>query len=494
LLFLGASWILALMAEQDVSGNELQKAERGGMSEMHYWSIGELSRKLRRIEISPVEVVRTLLDRIEVLDSRLHSYITVMRDQALARARIAEDELLRGQWRGPLHGVPLAVKDLFFTKDAPTSAGMSIYRDFVPDFDATTVGRLYGAGAIILGKLTLTEGAYTNHHPIFPVPLNPWNADYWAGTSSNGSGVATAAGLAYGALSTDTGGSIRFPSACNSITGIKPTWGRVSRYGVFTLAHSLDHVGPFARSAEDAAAMLAVIAGPDANDPTAIHAPVADYLAATRRGVRGLRIGIDESFISTRTHPEVVAAVEAARKVLQGLGARFLPVSFPSPYEALRGWFDICGAETAEVHAATYPSRAGDYHSGMAGLIEHGRTVSPVKVADAWVKRLEFSGRLAAAFTDVDLMLIPTMTTPTPTLPELEAFGTDDDVLLQMIRYTAPFDLAGNPTIVLPAGFATTGVPISMQLVGKHAAEDVLCAAGHAFQQATDWHLRHPIP
>lgn len=463
------------------------------MSAMHYWSISDLSRKYRHGEISPVEVVRTLLDRIDALDGKLHSYVTVMREQALARARIAEDELRRGQWRGPLHGVPLAAKDLFFTKDAVTTAGMSIYKDFVPEYDATVVKRLYGAGAILLGKLTLTEGAYTNNHPMYPVPLNPWNADYWAGTSSSGSGVATAAGLAFGALSTDTGGSIRFPSACNNVTGIKPTWGRVSRHGVFTLSHSLDHVGPFARSAEDAAAILQAIAGADENDPTALRADVPDYAAASRRGLSGLRIGYDESFVSTRTHPEVVAAVEAARNVLHSLGARIRPVKFPSPYDALRGWFHICGAETARVHEKTYPSRAADYHAGMAGLIEHGRTVPGEVVADAWVKRLAFSGQLAAAFEDVDLMLIPTMTTPTPTLPELEAFGADDDVLLQMIRYTAPFDLAGNPTIVLPAGFSSAGVPISLQLVAKHVREDLLVAGGHAFQQATDWHLRRPI-
>lgn len=463
------------------------------MSEMHYWSIQKLSEEIRRGAISPVEVVRTMIDRIENLDGKLHSYVTVMGDQALARARIAEDELSRGLWRGPLHGVPLGVKDLFNTKDAPTTAGMSIYRNHVPDHDATVIERLYGAGAIILGKLTLTEGAYTNNHPIYPVPLNPWNADYWAGTSSSGSGVATAAGLAFGALSTDTGGSIRFPSACNNVTGIKPTWGRVSRHGVFTLSHSLDHVGPFARNAEDAATILSVIAGADDKDPTALRAPVPDYVEATTRGVRGLRIGFDESFVSTRTHPEVVAAVDAARAVLASLGARIRPVSFPSPYEALRGWFHICGAETARVHADTYPSRASDYQAGMAGLIEHGRTVSGEAVAKAWVDRLEFAGRLAAAFEDVDLMLMPTMTTPTPTIAELDAFGADDDVLLQMIRYTAPFDLAGNPTIVLPAGFSSANVPISLQLVGKHVSEDMLCAAGHAFQQATDWHLRRPI-
>jgi amidase len=168
-------------------------------------------------------------------------------------------------------------------------------------------------------------------------------------------------------------------------------------------------------------------------------------------------------------------------------------MAFPDPYEALRGWFHICGAETARVHAATYPSRASEYQAGLAGLIEHGRTVDGETVANAWVERLAFSGRLEAAFEDLDLILIPTMTTPTPTLPELEAFGADDEVLLQMIRYTAPFDLSGNPTIVLPCGFAGSDVPISLQLVGKALAEDLLCSAGHAFQQATSWHLRRPF-
>lgn len=460
---------------------------------LQYSSIRVLSDRLRRREISPVELTEMMLQRIDALDGRLRAYITVMAEQAHARARAAETEIARGLWRGPLHGVPLAVKDLCYTRDARTTAGMRVHRDFVPSYDATVVERLYQGGAILLGKLTLTEGAYTNNHPDYPVPLNPWNPDYWAGTSSSGSGVATAAGLCFGALSTDTGGSIRFPSACNNVTGIKPTWGRVSRHGVFTLSHSLDHVGPFARSAEDAACLLAAIAGPDDHDPTALRAPVPDYVAALSRGVRGLRIGFDEAFVSEGTDPQVVAAVEAARRVLQSLGARVLPVRFPSPYDALRGWFDICGAETAQVHAATYPSRAQEYQAGLAQLIEHGRTVSGAAVARAWVNRLEFAGRLSAAFEDVDVMLMPTMISTVPTLPQLEAFGADDDVLLQMIRYTAPFDLAGNPAIVLPCGVSTDGLPISMQLVGKALSEDVLCAGGHAFQQATQWHLRRPF-
>lgn len=463
------------------------------MPDMHYWSIAELASKLRDGVVSPVTVTRAMLERIAALDGSYHAYIHVMREQALARAEQAEQELASGFWRGPLHGVPLAVKDLLYTSDAPTSAGMSIHKDFVPEYDATAVARLYGAGAILLGKLSLTEAAYTNNHPVFPTPVNPWHADYWAGTSSHGSGVATATGMTFGALSTDTGGSIRFPAACNNLTAIKPTWGRVSRHGCFTLSHSLDHIGPFARDAVDAAIILRAIAGADDQDPVALRAPVPDYVAATGRGIGGLRIGWDEEFVSTGTDPQVVAALEAARDVLASCGARIRPIRFPSPYDALRGWFDICGAETAGVHAATYPSRADEYDAGMVGLLRHGHTVSGQAVAAAWVNRLRFSGQLAAAFEDVDLMLIPTMTTPPPTLKELEAFGADDDVLLQMIRYTAPFDLSGNPTIVLPAGFSDAGLPMSLQLVGKHLSEDTLCTAGGAFQQATDWHVRRPL-
>ncbi|MBW9080750.1 amidase [Rhizobium pusense] len=463
------------------------------MTEIHYWSIRELSENMRSGRISPVEIVRTILDRIERIDCQLNAYIGLMGEQALARARIAEAEQRSGLWRGPLHGVPLAAKDLFFTKDAVTSAGMSIHSEFVPAFNATVIERLYDQGAIILGKLNLTEGAYTNYNKHYPTPVNPWNPEYWAGTSSSGSGVATAAGLTFGALSTDTGGSIRFPSACNNVTGIKPTWGRISRHGMFTLSHSLDHVGPFARSAEDAAVLLSAIAGRDERDPTSSVSPVPDYLEATKRGVRGLRIGLDEAFVRNGTHCEVADAVDAARRILESRGARIVPVQFPSPYQALRGWFHICASECARVHEVTYPSRASEYQAGLAGLIEHGRTVPGEVVASAWVDRLEFRGALDQAFEGVDLMLMPTMTAPPPTLPELEAFGADDDVLLQMIRYTAPFDLAGNPTIALPSGFSSNGLPLSLQLVGKQFGEDVLCAVGHAFQQATDWHLRRPF-
>ena len=247
-------------------------------SELPYESLTTVSDRLRRKRLSSSELTDTALRRIAQLDEQYHSYATVLPERALERAKAADAEIARGLWRGPLHGVPIAVKDLCYTTFAPTRAGTTIFKTFTPSFNATVVERLEDGGAVILGKLQMTEGAYTSHHPEVTPPLNPWNTNYWVGSSSTGSGVATSLGLCYGSLGSDTGGSIRFPSATCGLSGIKPTWGRVSRYGVFPLADTLDHVGPMARSVADAAAMLGVIAGADRNDPTTYKAPVPDYL------------------------------------------------------------------------------------------------------------------------------------------------------------------------------------------------------------------------
>jgi amidase len=239
-----------------------------------------VSAKLKSRELQPTMITETILARIARHDEVIKSYTTLLVDRAMAKAREAEDELDRGIWRGPLHGVPIAVKDLCYTEYATTAAGMFIYKDFVPPYTCTVVERLERAGAIILGKLTMTEGAFATHHPNMPTPINPWNADVWTGVSSSGSGAATAAGLCFGLLGSDTGGSIRLPSASCGLTGLKPTWGRVSRNGIFPLSESLDHIGPMARTAADCAALLTAIAGVDPRDPTALLAPVPDYMAA----------------------------------------------------------------------------------------------------------------------------------------------------------------------------------------------------------------------
>ena len=258
---------------------------------VHYLSLTDVSERLRRGELRPTALSEMTLARIAQHDGALKSYTTLLADRAMAKARQAEAELNRGLWRGLLHGVPIAVKDLCYTDYAPTAAGMLIHKDFVPPYTSTVVDRLERAGAIVLGKLSMTEGAFAIHHPDMPTPVNPWIADVWTGASSSGSGAATAAGLCYGSLGSDTGGSIRFPSAACGLTGLKPTWGRVSRYGVFPLSESLDHIGPMTRTAADCAAMLAAIAGADPSDPTALRAPVPDYVAGLKGSIRGLRVG-----------------------------------------------------------------------------------------------------------------------------------------------------------------------------------------------------------
>jgi amidase len=455
-------------------------------------SLVSVAERIRRGEVTSARVTQAMLDRIAALDPIYRSYTTVLGERALARAALADAEIAKGLWRGPLHGVPIAVKDLCNTVFAPTGGGTALFRDWTPDHNATVVDRLEQAGAVILGKLAMTEGAYTSHHPQNPGPLNPWSRDHWVGSSSTGSGAATAAGLCYGALGSDTGGSIRFPSATCGLTGIKPTWGRVSRHGVFALAASLDHVGPMARSAADCAAMLGVIAGSDVNDPTALPGPVPNYLAGIGDSIRGLTIGIDRRFISDEIDPQVVAAVSQAEEILASLGARIVEIAMPPTADLVRGWISFCSVETALAHRDTYPSQRDAYGPDLAGLIEQGRAVSGLELGRIYHERLAFSGALKALFETVDLLLVPTMPVPIPSLTRMGEYGKDPSVLERILRFTAPFNFSGSPTITLPSGIDEAGLPLSLQLVGRHEAEPLLCRAGNAFQSVTDWHTRHP--
>jgi amidase len=459
---------------------------------LHYKSIAEISELIRRGELRSSEITDAILNRIAKLDSEFHGYALVLAERAIAQAKSLDGEIAKGIWRGPLHGIPIGLKDLCYTNFAPTAGGTKVHAKFMPPFNATVVDRLERAGAVTLGKLKMTEGAYTSHHPDDQAPINPWHPDYWVGSSSSGSGVATSAGLCYGALGSDTGGSIRFPSATCGLTGIKPTWGRVSRYGVFPLADSLDHVGPMCRSAADAAAMLGVIAGVDVNDPTSLQAPVPNYLAGIGHGIKGLKIGVDRKYSQDGIDPQVVAALHAAERVLAGLGADIREVRFP-PYEKLVSmWIPMCSVETAEAHLATYPSRKSEYGPDLAQLIEQGTSMRGIDIAAIHHERLKFSGSLAALFENIDLLLIPTMPVPIPTLTKMGEYGADPNVLLSILRFTAVFDFSGSPTITLPMGMASDRMPLSMQLVGRHLSEDVLARAGYAFQSNTDWHRRRP--
>jgi amidase len=454
-------------------------------------TLTEVAGLIHKKEVSPVELTQAMLERIAALDGKLYSYLTVTADLALRQARAAEQEIAKGTYRGPLHGVPIAVKDLCYTTGIRTTCASKILADWVPDYNATVVEKLNAAGAVLLGKLGMTEFALSGYHPSIHPPVNPWAADRWPGASSSGSGAATAASLCFGSLGSDTGGSIRFPSASCGIVGVKPTYGRVSRYGVFPLGETLDHIGPMTRSVLDAAVMLRAIAGFDPKDPTTRRVTVRDYLDTIANGVKGLRIGVDETYCTRDVDPQVSKAVLATTKVFQSLGASIQEVRVAvedDPY-----WYTICAAETAAAHAQWYPSRAGDYGPTFRAFLADGNKVRGIDYVNAHIKRQALRRMVDDLFQKVDLLLCPSM----PTLPMLLKDFPPDAVLsvegaLTLLRHTAPFDLTGSPTISVPCGFSTEGLPLSLQLIGRHDEEGLVMQAGYAYEQATDWHKRHP--
>ena len=458
---------------------------------MHFESIHQLAQAIRSRQVSPVEVTQAMLTRIENVDGNSRAYLTVTGERALAQAKKCEAEIASGLWRGMLHGIPLGLKDIIYTDFAKTTAGTTIHKEFQPSFSATVVARLETMGAITLGKLTTTEQAFSNHHPSVAVPRNPWGNGFFCGCSSSGSGVAAANGLAFGTLGSDTGGSIRIPSAANGVTGLKPTWGRVSRHGVFALGDTLDHIGPMTRSALDAAIMMNAIAGYDPNDATSLRDAVPDYVAAAQLGIQGLRIGLPYDYATADVDAEVVNAWESVAQVLSSLGALTRGVQHPQWERAVACWPTLCSAETAWAHRDNHPSSKDSYGAVLSGFIEMGQSLTAVELAGANIERLEFRGRMHSIFDDVDLFLIPVF--PTKTLRQAEWEGMAGEDFSSYLRYTIPADLTGWPTITFPAGFDSNGMPIGMQLCGPSLSEDLLCRVAAAYQRATDWHLHRPI-
>ena len=460
---------------------------------LHYQTITEIASLIQSKQVSPVELTSAILERIEALDGNLKSYATLMADSALASARTAEAEIAAGRYRGGLHGVPIAVKDLCFTTGVATMGGARVLRDFVPGFDGTVVRKLNAAGAVILGKLNLTEGAMAGYNPEFQIPVNPWGADRWSGASSSGSGVATAAGLCYGSLGSDTGGSIRFPAAACGIVGIKPTWGRVSRYGVLALAESLDHIGPMTRSASDAGVMLQAIAGHDPNDPTSLTAPVPNMLAGVAQGVRGVRIGVDERYIGDGVDSELAAAVLEGARLLESRGAVLVPVRMPDTDPLSQAWGVLCSAEAAAAHRETFPSRGDEYGPWFRGWLELGLRQSATDYAIASYQRLACNGTLAELFGGIDVLVCPSMTTPPERVTPEALYGPMDEEEWSWGRFTIPFDFSGAPTISLPCGLNSEGLPLSIQFIGRHLTEPLLVQVGHAYEAATQHQLRPDV-
>lgn len=458
---------------------------------LHYASLLDISAVIAARELSPVVLTELMLERIAAVDPDLNSYLSVTGEDALAEAEIAEAEIASGRYRGPLHGVPIAIKDLFHTSGVPSTFGSLAYKSFVSDHDATIVQRLRMSGAVILGRLHLHEGAFGEHHPALGRCINPWNSNYWPGGSSSGSGAATAAGLCFASLGTDTGGSIRFPSAANGVTGLKPTWGRTSRYGVFPLADSLDTIGPMARSAADAAAMFGAFAGADPMDPTSLAAPVPDYLAALGgvTGARGFRIGVDEAYLETGVDGETVAAIRAVIAMFRDLGAIMVPVTVPDRRDATSAQMIITNAESASFHKDVYLADKTLFGPQLAAAMERGLSYDPATLVRAYITQDRFKGELARMFVGIDALI-------SPVYPMVGALYDEMDTHLSNLQaflgFTSPYNVAGSPSVTMPCGIAAVGMPLGVQLIGPHLSEAGLLRAAHAYQQATDWHLKRP--
>ena len=462
---------------------------------LHYSSLAEVARLIETRQLSPVDLTRLMLDRIASVDRSLQSYVTIMADAAMSSARRAEAEIRAGRYRGPLHGMPIAIKDLCYTRGIRTMAGTKVLEDFKPDFNATVVDRLESAGAVILGKLALCEGAFAPYYPGLQVPVNPWDETRWSGLSSSGSGVATAAGLCFASVGTDTGGSIRYPSAANGCVGLKPTYGRVSRHGVFGLAESMDHLGPMTRTVEDAAIMFEAMAGFDQNDATSLADPVPKVREQLARGISGLRLGIDRGYVSDNVEPAVAKGVDDALSTLTSLGATVVEVKMPDVREVPAAWFELCTVEAVLANSMTWPSRSSDYGPGFRAALEYGSKVGGASYARAARFRAEFSAKLERMLAGVDCMVCPSMAAvarPKSADPFAPGTAAEWSRLVMSDVHTKPFNLSGSPTLSVPCGFAADGLPLSVQFVGRRLSEATLCRVGHAYEQATRWHSMHP--
>ena len=464
---------------------------------LHYLSITQTAALIRARELSPVELTQAYLDRITALDGALGAYITVMREQALTQARRAETEIQAGNYKGPLHGIPIAVKDIIHTKNTLTSAGSRVLADNIPAEDSTIIERLDAAGAILLGKLNLSEFAIggTIDHP-YGTPRNPWNADHTAGGSSSGSGVAVAGGLCAAALGSDTGGSIRGPSAFCGIVGLRPTYGRVTRHRVIPMCWSMDTVGPMTRSVADCAAVLSAIAGADPRDPTSSAMPVPDYAADIEDGARGLRIGLPTEMLDfDGLRAEVRQSVTRAVSVLEEHGASASEVSLPTSAHSGAVFLTTADVDAAAYHSDWLKTRGDLYDWSTRARLESAALTPASAYIRAQRARSLIASELHAALENHDALILPSGPVPAPTIaastgrPGGYYQGSLD---MARRRYTSPAALAGMPAISIPCGFSQTGLPIGMQIIGKPFSEPILFRLARAYERATDWHGQHP--
>jgi aspartyl-tRNA(Asn)/glutamyl-tRNA(Gln) amidotransferase subunit A len=457
-----------------------------------YLTIGQASGLIRRRELSPVELTRAFLDRIDAVDGKLHSYITVLADEALEEARAAEAEILKGEYRGALHGIPLAHKDLYDTAGVLTTSGSRVDENRVPAEDSTVIARYREAGSVLLGKLSMHE--YALGGPDFSTPFeparNPWNLDHIPGGSSSGSGAAVAAGLCIGALGSCTGGSIRGPAFLCGTVGLKATYGRVSRSGVVTLSWSQDHCGPLTWTVEDAAHMLQAIAGRDPKDPTSSSAPVPDYSASLREDVGGLVVGVPRHFFfspNPAVSGEVQSIVEKVLVELEGLGASLEEVDIPSlEYErGVNSVIMLC--EAFAFHEKNLQTRAHDFGEMVRARFRLGGLLNASDYVQAQRVRRVIKRETAEVMKGVDVLVTPTMTQPAARMDVYDPSST-----IQGPSFTAPFNITGLPAMSVPAGFTADGLPVGMQVVGKPFDEPTVLRVGHTYERHARWYERRP--
>ena len=457
-------------------------------------TIAEASAAIAAKQLSPADLTEAYLARIEHLQPTVNAYITVTSDRARSDARAAADEITRGTYRGPLHGIPIALKDLYETAGILTTAGSKVHGEYVPKDDSTAARKLREAGSILLGKTNTHEYAWgtTTNNPHYGPTHNPWNLDRIPGGSSGGSGAAIAARMAAGTLGTDTGGSIRIPAALCGCVGLKPTFGRVSKHGVFPMSWQFDHPGPIVKTVEDAAIMLQAIAGYDPRDFSTVPVPVDDYRATLNDGIRGLRIGVPRSFFFGLLQDEVRSAIEDALDVIRGLGAEVRDVE-PGLTRELNGeaW-PLVLAEGQEYHTA-FTTRKGDFGADLQSVLS-APLPDALGLTRAYRASYEVKQLFRQALEEVDLLLTPTTMRTASIIGEEQVLVGDTEMTTggAFASLTMPFNIAGLPTLALPCGFDADGLPISMQLAGRPFDEATVLRAGHAYEQATEWHKQRP--
>ena len=449
-------------------------------------SISEAAELLRQKKISPVELTKACLDRIESLNPVLNAFITVTDEAAMAQARVAEDEMQRGHWRGPLHGIPIGLKDLIDTAGVLTTCGSELFADRVPTEDAEVVRRLKNAGAVVLGKQNLQEFAYggTSASSYYGAVHNPWNLNHIAGGSSGGSAAAVAAGMCFGALGTDTGGSVREPAAFCGIVGLKPTYGRVSTRGVFPLSWSLDHVGPICRSVRDAAIMLEAIAGYDVQDVTSVDWPTEEYVNALS-GKTDRRIGVVRQPFFTNIDMAIESAMNEAIEVIRGMSSRVIEVDLPSVPTGVQA------PEVYAVHKKYYANSPELYLPWMRERLAQAATADTGAYVEDRFALERVRRTVNEVFAEVDLLITPT--TPVPPITIEEASKMAPSLAGEVwLRNTRPFNCYGLPTISIPCGFTNSGLPLGLQIAGPRFAEGRVLAFAHAFEQTTAWRQLTP--